>query len=81
MTLGDSQLVGADGSADPFPCDGALPDCVGVHAGSVVVEGMAAVTLASPLVCDGGAGRVCTSVSIDTWCVHYKCFNCHFNYF
>ena len=22
-----------------------------------------------------------TSVSIDTWCVHYKCFNCRFNYF
>eukprot|EP01047_Picozoa_sp_COSAG01_P139839 COSAG01_NODE_70680_length_258_cov_0.603774_1_plen_58_part_10 len=22
-----------------------------------------------------------TSVSIDTWCVHYKCFNCRFNNF
>eukprot|EP01051_Picozoa_sp_SAG22_P003443 SAG22_NODE_167_length_16764_cov_34.845245_7_plen_451_part_00 len=56
MTVGESQLVGADGSADPFPCDGTLPDCAGEHDGSVVVEGLAAVTLASPLVCDVETG-------------------------
>ena len=26
LTVGSSELIGADGSADPFPCDGTLPD-------------------------------------------------------
>eukprot|EP01050_Picozoa_sp_SAG11_P003025 SAG11_NODE_162_length_13962_cov_19.035562_14_plen_1172_part_01 len=37
MTVGESHLIKADGSVDPFPCDGTLPDCVGEHDGSVVV--------------------------------------------
>ena len=49
--------MGADGSSNPFPCDGTLPDCAGAHAGSVVVEGMVAVTLSSPLVCDVETGE------------------------
>eukprot|EP01051_Picozoa_sp_SAG22_P002430 SAG22_NODE_107_length_19899_cov_24.034141_7_plen_1894_part_00 len=52
MTVGESQLVDADGSVDPFPCDGTLPDCVGEHDGSVVVEGPSAINMAAPLVCD-----------------------------
>ena len=57
LTVGESQLVGADGSSDPFPCDGTLPDCAAEHAGSVVVDGPAVITLASPLVCDVGTGE------------------------
>eukprot|EP01050_Picozoa_sp_SAG11_P009506 SAG11_NODE_898_length_6638_cov_129.528062_2_plen_1631_part_00 len=57
MTVGGSRLIGADGSADPFPCDGALPDCAGEHAGSVVVEGLLVVTSDSPLVCDVETGE------------------------
>lgn len=45
LSVGDSQLVGADGSSDPFPCDGTLPNCAGVHVGTVDVAGPAAVTL------------------------------------
>ena len=41
LTVGESQLVGVDGSSDPFPCDGTLPDCVGVHVGTVDVAGPA----------------------------------------
>jgi hypothetical protein len=49
--VGESQRVDADGSSDPFPCDGTLPDCVGsVHVGSVAVEGPSAVNMAAPLV-------------------------------
>eukprot|EP01051_Picozoa_sp_SAG22_P024620 SAG22_NODE_6906_length_796_cov_1.639885_1_plen_242_part_01 len=57
FTVGESQLVGADGSADPFPCDGTLPDCAGEHTGSVVVEGPSAVNMAAPLVCDVETGE------------------------
>ena len=57
LSVADSQLVKADGSADPFPCDGTLPDCVGAHAGAVAVDGPAAITLASPLVCDAVTGE------------------------
>ena len=64
LTVGGSRLVGADGSADPFPCDGTLPDCAGGHAGSVVVEGMATVTLASPLVCDVETGECLADVCL-----------------
>eukprot|EP01051_Picozoa_sp_SAG22_P003870 SAG22_NODE_196_length_15552_cov_971.604543_2_plen_907_part_00 len=64
LTVGASQLVGVDGSADPFPCDGTLPDCAGVHAGSVVVEGRAAITLASPLVCDLETGECLADVCL-----------------
>ena len=52
-----SQLVGADGSANPFPCDGTLPDCVGEYDGLVVVEGPLAVNMAAPLVCDVETGE------------------------
>eukprot|EP01051_Picozoa_sp_SAG22_P000797 SAG22_NODE_25_length_30107_cov_28.456412_18_plen_1854_part_00 len=52
LTVGESQLVGADGSTDPFPCDGRLPDCAGEHDGSVVVAGPSAINMAAPLVCD-----------------------------
>eukprot|EP01045_Picozoa_sp_COSAG04_P008600 COSAG04_NODE_480_length_13676_cov_4.040657_1_plen_998_part_00 len=52
MAVSESQLVAADGSADPFPCVGTLPTCAGAHDGSVDVAGPAAITLASPLVCD-----------------------------
>ena len=62
LTVGESQLVGADGSSDRFPCEGTLPDCVGVHAGSVDVDGPAAITLASPLVCDMVTGA-CDAVT------------------
>ena len=56
LTVGESQLVGADGSADPFPCDGTLPDCAGAHDGSVVVDGPSAINMAAPLVCDAETG-------------------------
>ena len=57
MTVGESHLIKADGSGDPFPCDGTLPDCVGEHDGSVVVEGPSAVNMAAPLVCDVETGE------------------------
>ena len=57
LSVGESQLVGADGSTDPFPCDGTMPDCAGEHAGSVVVEGPSAVNMAAPLVCDVETGE------------------------
>jgi hypothetical protein len=57
LTVGDSQLVGDDGGADPFPCVGTLPDCAGEHDGSVVVEGPSVITMAVPLVCDAGTGE------------------------
>eukprot|EP01050_Picozoa_sp_SAG11_P013572 SAG11_NODE_1595_length_4611_cov_7.390957_2_plen_152_part_00 len=50
--MGESQLIKADGSTDPFSCDGTLPDCVGEHDGSVVLEGPSAINMAAPLVCD-----------------------------
>ena len=56
LTVDSSQLVGADGSADPFPCDGTLPDCAGQHAGSVTVAGPSAINTAAPLVCDAVTG-------------------------
>ena len=56
LTVGDSQLVGADGSSDPFPCDGALPNCAGTHDGAVDVEGPSAINMAAPLVCDATTG-------------------------
>eukprot|EP01051_Picozoa_sp_SAG22_P009903 SAG22_NODE_858_length_6831_cov_25.965538_7_plen_1155_part_01 len=57
MTVGGSQLVGADGSADPFPCDGTWPVCAEEHDGPVVVQGLAAITMAAPLVCDAETGE------------------------
>jgi hypothetical protein len=62
LTVGASQLVHADGGADPFPCDGTLPTCVGAHAGVVVVDGPSAVNMAAPLVCDVQTGA-CSSVT------------------
>ena len=56
LTVSESQLVGADGSSNPFPCDGTLPDCAGAHAGSVVVEGPSAINMAAPLVCNTESG-------------------------
>jgi hypothetical protein len=56
LTVGSSQLVRADGHSDPFPCDGTLPHCTGAHTGLVRVNGPAAVTMASPLVCDVTTG-------------------------
>jgi hypothetical protein len=60
LTVGGSQLVGADGGVDPFPCDATLPDCTGKHDGPVVVEGPLAIDMAAPLVCDVETG-VCLS--------------------
>ena len=57
LTVGDSQLIAADGSSDPFPCNGTLPECAGAHDGLALVNGPAAITLASPLVCDAGTGE------------------------
>ena len=57
MTVGESHLIKGDGSVDPFPCDGTLPDCAGEHDGSVVVEGLAAINMVAPLVCDVGTGE------------------------
>jgi hypothetical protein len=62
ITVAHSRLVGADGGSHPFPCDGTLPDCAGEHDGWVVVEGPAAVTLASPLVCGVVTGE-CKTVT------------------
>ena len=64
LTVGGSRLVGMDGSADPLPCNGVLPECAGEHDGSVVVEGMAAATLASPLVCDVATGECLADVCL-----------------
>eukprot|EP01047_Picozoa_sp_COSAG01_P084034 COSAG01_NODE_17864_length_1118_cov_1.886163_1_plen_57_part_10 len=33
-----------------------LPHCAGAHAGAVTVDGPAAITMASPLVCDSQTG-------------------------
>eukprot|EP01052_Picozoa_sp_SAG31_P014583 SAG31_NODE_911_length_11071_cov_16.862195_7_plen_907_part_00 len=60
LTVGGSQLIQVDGSADPLPCDGTLPRCVGEHEGSVTVEGPSVINMAAPLVCDVGT-RVCLS--------------------
>eukprot|EP01051_Picozoa_sp_SAG22_P013146 SAG22_NODE_1443_length_4412_cov_46.750058_3_plen_792_part_00 len=57
LTVGGSRLVGADGRVDPFPCDGTVPTCVGVHTGSVTVDGPAVVNTAAPLVCDAVSGE------------------------
>eukprot|EP01051_Picozoa_sp_SAG22_P006914 SAG22_NODE_468_length_10147_cov_77.238654_8_plen_407_part_00 len=57
LTVGDSQLISADGIVDPFPCDGTLPDCSGEHDGSVVVHGPSAINMAAPLVCDVETGE------------------------
>lgn len=57
ITVGESQLVHADGRADPLPCNGTLPTCMGVHAAPVEVAGPAVITLASPLVCDALTGE------------------------
>ena len=66
LTVGGSRLVGADGGTDgdTFPCDGTLPNCASEHDGSVVVPGMAAVTLASPLVCDMATGECLADVCL-----------------
>jgi hypothetical protein len=63
VTVGSSQLVCTDGHTDPFPCDGTLPRCVGAHVGSVTVDGPAAITMASPLVCDVTTGKCLSNVS------------------
>ena len=57
LTVGSSELIGADGSADPFPCEGTLPDCAGEHDGSVVEVGPLAVNMAAPLICDVQTGE------------------------
>eukprot|EP01050_Picozoa_sp_SAG11_P008655 SAG11_NODE_773_length_7236_cov_4.526412_1_plen_695_part_00 len=88
LNVRESQLIKVDGSADPFPCDGTLPNCAGEHDGSVVVEGRATITLASPLVCNVETGEcladvclargdVCTEPT-EFWpagsiCVHGRC--------
>ena len=68
LTIGgsrlDPRLVGADGRAIPFPCDGTLPRCSAPHTGPVPVEGPAAVTLASPLVCDAGTGECLSDLCV-----------------
>ena len=67
LTVGESQLVGADGSADPFPCDGnarMLLDCIGVHDGSVVVQGTSVINMAAPLVCDVETGECLADVCL-----------------
>eukprot|EP01046_Picozoa_sp_COSAG06_P002703 COSAG06_NODE_98_length_24155_cov_29.681784_10_plen_496_part_00 len=64
LTVGDSQLIAADGSSDPFPCDGTLPDCTGAHVGSVVVDGPSVINMASPLVCDVGTGECLSDICL-----------------
>ena len=71
LTVGESQLVGAHGSSNPFPCDGTLPDCVGAHAGSVVAQGPLAINMASPLVCDTEFGT-CLSVPASLRCLYMR---------
>ena len=71
LTVGGSQLVGADGSADPFPCDGTLPDCAGEHAGSVVVEGPSAINMAAPLVCNTESGGCLSDLCFVVDCGEY----------
>ena len=63
LTFGSSQLVGADGSADPFPCDGSTSSRhhddphTGPHArGSVTVASPASINTAALLVCDAVTG-------------------------
>lgn len=69
VIVGQSQLVHADGRADPFPCNGTLPTCVELHAGPVEVVGPAVITLASPLVCDVLTGQclsdLCIAFAVD----------------
>ena len=63
LTVGASQLVGADGSSRLFPCDGTLPDCAGEHDGSVVMQGPSTINMAAPLVCAEGGS--CASGYVD----------------
>jgi hypothetical protein len=71
LTVAESQLVHADGRADPFPCNGTLPSCVDVHAAPVEVVGPAVVTLASPLVCD-----TITGACLSDLCFVVDCGEC-----
>ena len=75
FTVQGSMLLRADGTSDPFPCDGTLPDCAGEHAGSVVVDGPAVITLASPLVCDAATGECLSDLCLANGlaCVNGAC--------
>eukprot|EP01052_Picozoa_sp_SAG31_P022010 SAG31_NODE_1731_length_7420_cov_12.646914_2_plen_254_part_00 len=78
MTVGESHLIKVDGSVDPFPCDGTLPDCVGEHDGSVVVEGPSAVNMAAPLVCDVETGECLSDLCFVVDCGdHGTCVSPH----
>eukprot|EP01049_Picozoa_sp_SAG25_P000322 SAG25_NODE_10_length_28450_cov_12.738775_2_plen_1259_part_00 len=73
LTVGSSQLVRADGHSDPFPCDGTLPRCAGPHAGPVKVDGPAAITLASLLVCDTTTGTCLSDLCFVVDCGTTQC--------
>ena len=68
LSVVESQLVHADGSADEFPCDGNGGACVSTHAGPVLLDGPAEITVAVPLICTVGTGH----------CLADRCFavNC-----
>ena len=68
LTVGGSQLVRADGSTDPFPCDGTLTDCAGEHDGSVVVTGPSVINMAAPQVCDAETGECLSDLCFTVDC-------------
>eukprot|EP01052_Picozoa_sp_SAG31_P015756 SAG31_NODE_1021_length_10327_cov_17.940653_2_plen_610_part_00 len=72
LTVSSSQLIHADGSADPFPCDGTLPDCANEHGGPVSVIGPSVLGMVAPLVCDVETGEcqsdLCLVVGLVTDC-------------
>ena len=65
LAVTDSQLVAADGSTDPLPCDGAAATCAAPHAGTVELAGPAKMRKGVPLVCDAASqcvGDLCAVV-------------------
>ena len=89
LSIATSQLVGTDAHADPFPCDGLvsdgmtrqLPTCLRPHEGPVVIDQLAAITPASPLVCNATNTAQCLSdlclVRLGSACVHGNCVDGH----
>eukprot|EP01051_Picozoa_sp_SAG22_P014442 SAG22_NODE_1754_length_3656_cov_4.574360_2_plen_852_part_00 len=52
VTVQNCQMQRADGTTDPFPCDGARGVCTRSHDGSVEVSGFVEINVAAPLVCN-----------------------------
>eukprot|EP01050_Picozoa_sp_SAG11_P016529 SAG11_NODE_2265_length_3604_cov_1.956646_2_plen_673_part_00 len=66
FTVADSQLMAADNSTTPMPCDGTGATCDAPRVGTVEVVGPAKMRKGVPLVCDAGSeecgGDLCAVV-------------------